>query len=42
MITITSDIRQKLFVSEQLSNEDASQLFKMAAPGKFENKNKRF
>ena len=34
--------RQKLFVSEQKSNQDTSQLFKMAAPGKFENKNTRF
>ena len=35
-------IRQKLFVSERSNNQDTSQLFKMAAPRKFKNKNTRF
>ena len=33
---------QSLLVSEQKGNHDTSQLFKMAAPGKFESQNKRF
>ena len=35
-------IRQKLSVSEQWSSQDTSQLFKMAAPRKSENKSTRF
>ena len=35
-------LKQKLFVQIQKSNHYTSQLFKMAAPRKFENQNKRF
>ena len=34
--------KQKLFVQIPKSNHNMSQLFKMAAPRKFENQNKRF
>ena len=33
---------QRAFALKQQGNHDTSQLFKMAAPGKFENQNKRF